>query len=184
MTKFRMMLAVLLLLWLLPTTAAAHEVGPMHTELVSAGPYQLRIEFFSWPLRSGRSTNLLVTPVDGRYQQRQLALSGVLQPSTSVTDTARTLKVEDDNDSRNGYTFNLNPGTQGDWQLKLNVRGAQGSDGAILNLLVEGPPAIPGWLGWTVGLLPLWGLLGFFVAQGMKLRRLRGRLVEASKVAA
>jgi len=54
---------------------------------------------------------------------------------------------------------------QGLWHLQITVDGASGRGEADVPITATAPPAIPGWLGWTIGFVPLAGLLLFLLMQ-------------------
>jgi hypothetical protein len=61
--------------------------------------------------------------------------------------------------------------TRGQWYLLLDLQGPSGAAQARVLETVAGPPPIPFWLGWLIGLIPLWGLIAFLCWQV----RARGR---------
>jgi hypothetical protein len=165
-------LALLLLGLLLPLTASAHNASPLHTDTVTAGAYTLTVAYFSWPLRAEQDAQILITPADGNYQNRELGLGVILNPPAaggggrSVTEAVRP-----DPDTKNGYAVDVRPAYVGTWGLLLNVHGPQGDDGTVISVPVDGPPSIPEWLGWAVGFVPLLGLLGFALSEGRKVSK-------------
>jgi hypothetical protein len=46
-------------------------------------------------------------------------------------------------------------------------------------VLAAAPPAIPEWLGWAVGLLPVWAIIVFVLAQARPSRHIRRTAVRA-----
>jgi len=61
---------------------------------------------------------------------------------------------------------------QGAWRLEIEVNGAAGVGTVSLPIEVAGPPAIPIWLGWLIGLSPMLGLAWFAGWNRRYLRRL------------
>jgi len=62
---------------------------------------------------------------------------------------------------------------RGAWVLAIDVSGPAGHGRAAVPLTVAAPGAIPQWLGWTIGLSPLAGLVAFLAVQVRTARRLR-----------
>nr|HET6901572.1 hypothetical protein [Ktedonobacteraceae bacterium] len=61
---------------------------------------------------------------------------------------------------------------QGPWELDITVNGSAGQDEVLVPIAATAPPAIPDWLGWLIGFIPLYGLLVFLVLQrGKKNKR-------------
>ncbi len=54
---------------------------------------------------------------------------------------------------------------QGDWSLAIAVDGPRGPAQAAVPFPATAPPAIPDWLGWLIGFVPFYGLVGFLVLQ-------------------
>jgi hypothetical protein len=170
------LLAFLLFGILLPVTASAHNASPLHTDTVTAGGYTLTVAYFSWPLRAEQDAQILITPADNQYQHRELGLGVTLNPPANGGGRSVTEAVQPDSDTRNGYAVDIRPAYVGTWSLLVNVHGPQGDDGVVINLPVDGPPAIPEWLGWAVGFVPLLGLLGFAVSEGRKVVKAKAEL--------
>lgn len=171
-------LALLLIGLFLPLTASAHNASPLHTDTITAGTYTLTVAYFSWPVRAEQDAQVLITPVDSHYQSRELGLGVILNPPAAGGGRSVTEAVQPDPDTKNGYAVDIRPAYIGDWSLLLNVHGPQGDDGAVITLPVAGPPAIPEWLGWAVGFIPLFGLLGFAVSEGRKVGGSKAELAQ------
>ena len=54
---------------------------------------------------------------------------------------------------------------QGMWDLLISVDGPQGQGVIAVPVMATAPPAIPLWLGWVIGLIPLFGLFAFLHLQ-------------------
>jgi hypothetical protein len=75
------------------------------------------------------------------------------------------VQLSPDSDSKGVYKVNVTPPIRGGWLLHLTVSGPSGVVVGDIPINVEGPPAIPTWLGWTIGLLPLPILMAFIWLQ-------------------
>jgi hypothetical protein len=62
---------------------------------------------------------------------------------------------------KNGVQGTAEVTVHGDWSMRIAVSGLSGPATGSVDLPVTAPPALPVWLGWFVGLVPLYGLLGF-----------------------
>jgi hypothetical protein len=61
---------------------------------------------------------------------------------------------------------------QGTWWLVIVVTGSAGQGEATVPIVATAPPAIPTWLGWLIGGIPLYALLAFLLTQrGRKARK-------------
>jgi hypothetical protein len=55
--------------------------------------------------------------------------------------------------------------TRGSWTLHIVINGPAGRGEAAIPLTAVTLPAMPAWLAWNIGLLPVYGLLLFWVVQ-------------------
>jgi hypothetical protein len=73
---------------------------------------------------------------------------------------------------RNGIQGDAEITVQGTWTLDIVVTGSAGQGEASVPIIATAPPAIPIWLGWVIGFIPLYGLVVFLLSQrGRKARR-------------
>jgi hypothetical protein len=54
---------------------------------------------------------------------------------------------------------------QGSWSLDIAVDGPRGPGEVAVPFRATAPPAMPDWLGWLIGFVPFYGLVGFLVVQ-------------------
>jgi len=72
---------------------------------------------------------------------------------------------------RNGVQGDAEITVQGLWSLAIIVTGSAGGAEAVVPITATAPPAIPTWLGWVIGFIPLYGLFVFLLSQrGRKAR--------------
>lgn len=154
-------LIILGCLALAPASVSAHGASPLNQTAIQAGPYAFEAGFFHWPVRAGQPADLLLTPAGDRYQRRELSIQAWLVPQPGTPGQPIALAVAADPDSANGYALLLRASVEGDWALRLAVSSPEGPGQATLDFPVSGPPLIPLWAGWMVGLLPALGLLIF-----------------------
>ncbi len=165
----KMLPIALMLSLLLPMQASAHGASPLHTETLHVGGYDLTVEFYNWPIRVEQTAAVRIVPQTPLPSRAALQLQATLVPAPGVPDQPRPLTVGPDSDSDLAYSVDVRALVTGEWQLQISAAGAAGSGVASMRMPVAGPPRIPVWLGWLIGLTPLLGLLIFISA---RLRRL------------
>ena len=136
--------------------------APLVIQTAQIGPYRLLLSFYSLP-RVGQQLNMTIeskTPaVSLRFSQ------AVLKPAPSTDANIVRVTISPTNDTPGVYNVNVTPPVRGLWLLHLTVSGPTGSFIGDIPMNVEGPPVIPTWLGWLIGLLPLPLLIIFIWVQ-------------------
>jgi hypothetical protein len=132
--------------------------SPLQTQTVKVGPYQLLLSFYSLP-RVGQQLRLTIGP---QASDTSLHFSqALLKPGPHTDGNLIAVSITPTNDVPDTYNFNLTPPVRGAWILQVNVSGPSGSFTGNIPLNVQGPPAIPTWLGWSIGMIPLPLLIAF-----------------------
>ena len=149
-------------IWL-SVAALSHGAQPVRVVDVQAGPYPLRVSLYKDPAEAGFALPFAVAP-------RQAGLMGltynvVSEPGFQVDATPVRAGLSSDAALPGGIQGAAELPVSGPWTLRLTVDGPAGRGEATVPLTVTAPPAIPHWLGWALGLLPLAGLLVFLLAQ-------------------
>ncbi len=163
------LLSVLLLGLLLPVTAGAHAASPLKEETVQAGPYGIKISYYSLP-RTEQAASLTLAPLPGSPVFQQV--KATLRPAGTTNSTPRTLTVRPDpTDGPGVQEVLVTANVVGAWTLHLEVNGPQGPSTVDTPVAVSGPAAIPVWAGWLLGLSPLYLAILFVVWQALDLRR-------------
>ncbi len=147
MPKWRMQstIACGLLMFYLMMTLTAGGASPLATQRAKIGPYQLLLSYYSLP-RAGQALSMTIessTP-GVTVQFSQAALNPA--PGTDAKTVSVTLTPNSDSEG-------------------VQVTGVSGSVVGVIPINVDGPPEIPTWLGWLIGLTPLPLLLGFIWLQ-------------------
>jgi len=62
--------------------------------------------------------------------------------------------------------------TRGNWTMHIVVSGSAGRGQADIPITAVAPPAMPTWLAWNIGLLPLYGFLIFWGTQVVRKRNM------------
>ncbi|MBV9119856.1 MAG: hypothetical protein JOZ39_04040 [Chloroflexi bacterium] len=147
--------------------------GPARTANVIALPYNVVAEFYANPVRTGEAVTVTL-----RQQAGSAALLGASVTMTAIpaagTDATSTRPLAMPADGQDAVSGRLSLATAGEWTLRFDISGPAGSVSASTPLTVTGPPAIPVWLGWLVGLSPgIAGLVAFGVWCGRYLAKLK-----------
>lgn len=136
---------------------------PAHVVRVQAGPYPLIVSLYTYPARAGYALPFTVAPaqpVDGTlsYQVTSVPSHG------DVSATAVRASISPDASVHNGIQGAAEITVQGRWTLQITVTGPAGTSQAAVPLIATTvAPAIPGWLAWLVGSVPLYALLVFLL---------------------
>ena len=160
-------IGMLLLLLLLPATAHAHDSG--FTLYVVVGPYVMAVEHSEFPMRAEKSVEWVFHPeggmegMSGRW--RLVQANGMHK----FGDELRTYPSV-----RDGWGL-LGRGVHapGEWYWEIELDGPLGRHmGRSDTFWVLDPPALPLWLGWAIGLFPLYGVIWFSLRERRRVRAL------------
>lgn len=167
------LLAVFALLCAPPVLA--HDAIAVY-EQRQAGPYLIEIGLDRDPPRVGQDLAITVkTLPDGTLPQTppagRVSLIAVPGPGTDATES-RLVILQPETHNRSSYAGSVHLPVRGNWTLEIEVGGAAGIGTTALPIEVAGPPPIPTWLGWLIGLSPLAGLAWFARWNRAYLRRL------------
>lgn len=148
----------------LASPALAHDAIAVY-EQRQAGPYSIEIGLDRDPPRTGQDLTVTVRalpsgaslqgPASGR-----VTVIAVPAPGTDATATRLTILQPEAHD-HSSYAGVVHLPVRGAWTLEIEVGGVSGPALTSLPIKVAGPPPIPVWLGWLVGLSPLAGLAWF-----------------------
>jgi hypothetical protein len=149
-----------LLFLVLAFTAAG--ISPLATQTAQIGPYRLLLSFYSLP-RTGQRLNMTI---GAETPGMKLEFSqAVLKPAPSTDAIPARVTISPDSDTDGVSDINVTPSVRGLWLLHLTVSGPAGSFVGDIPINVQGPPTIPIWLGWLIGLLPLPLIVAFIWSQ-------------------
>ncbi|MDH6113723.1 hypothetical protein P3T36_007519 [Kitasatospora sp. MAP12-15] len=143
----------------LSTAPAAQAVGPapvVHSEYVTAGPYQVQVSFSEWPVLADKALDFTFLP-DGGIAGHKAALTMYSPAGTDFLhrrNTDHMLRVYTRDHSRWGLDTYQLP-AQGTWKLQFTVDGSSGSGTGTLALPVGPRPGPSLTLSWGLALLPL-----------------------------
>lgn len=144
--------------------ATTHGNIPVKIVHVQAGPYPLIVNLYTYPAHASYALPFSIAP--------QQSTNGTLTYDvTSIPDdgdapaTPVRASLRPDANVQNGTQGNAEITVQGTWTLDIIVNGPAGQGQGRIPIVATAPPAIPEWLGWTIGLIPLYGLLLFLLLQ-------------------
>jgi hypothetical protein len=140
---------------------ASTPVNIVHTERVQAGPYAVTVGFSTWPIRAMRSLDFTFMPDGGiAGKSGSLLMDGPgIKPDEHVTPLVRHPRKRD-SWGLDVKAFNA-PGT---YSIGFAIDGPLGHGRGTLNgVTVLNQPGPPLPLSWTIGSLPLAGLLALIV---------------------
>lgn len=152
--------AVLVLLVEMGLSIAATLPGssPARVVQVKAGPYPLTVSLYKDPANAGYALPFTISSP----QAKALTFDASTVPDEGVDATPVHASLTA---TPNGAQGTAEITVQGAWTLEVDVNGPAGSGTALVPINATAPPAIPLWLGWLIGLIPLYGLLLFLLLQ-------------------
>jgi hypothetical protein len=151
-----------LLLALLLVALTAGGASPLATQVVHVGPYSLLLSFYSLP-RVDQDLNMTIESANSTMQLQ--FTQATLNPAPGTDGNVVKVQLTPDSDQGGVYDVTTRPTVRGTWLLHLIVSGNAGSYVGNIPLTVQGPPTIPTWLGWAIGLVPLPFLIAFLWLQ-------------------
>ncbi len=128
-----------------------------------AGPYPLRLALYSDSLQAGDVIpfNIAVAPTE----QGKVAYQVTASPGPGVPGSLAQGDINAQQSTPYGVPGSITLVTRGQWTLHIALAGPAGRGEADIPLTAVALPAMPAWLAWNIGLLPVYGLLLFWVGQ-------------------
>ncbi len=156
-------LAALLVEIGLTVAATTHGSQPARVVQVDAGPYPLRVSLYTDPARAGFAVPFAIAPAG--QPEGGLTYAVTSEPGPGVDATSIDDGVSADSGVPGGVQGAAEISVQGPWFLEIAVDGPRGPGQAAVPVRATAPPAIPQWLGWVIGFVPFYGLIGFLLLQ-------------------
>jgi len=135
---------------------------PARVVEVDAGPYPLRVSLSADPAHAGFAEPFAIAPIG---QSHGLTFTVTSQPGPGVDATPVSDGVGGDPAVPGGVQGSAEVPVQGSWSLDIAIDGPSGPGEVTVPFQATAPPAIPAWLGWLIGFIPFYGLIGFLVVQ-------------------
>lgn len=141
----------------LAVAATTHGNDPVRVVKTNAGPYPLTVDLYKYPANAGFALPFSIT-APASSGNLTYSVTSVPGEEVSATPVHATL-------TNRGHTAqgSAEIPVQGHWTLEITVVGSAGSAQALVPITATAPPPVPGWLGWLVGLIPIYGLLIFLL---------------------
>jgi hypothetical protein len=158
--------------------ATTHGSTPARVVQVQAGPYPLTVSLYTYPAHASYALPFAIAPRQSIRGDLTYEVSSIPDPS-GVPATPVRASLSPDPNVHNGVQGDAEITVQGTWTLDIVVTGSAGQGEVSVPITATAPPAIPSWLGWVIGGIPLYGLLVFLLSQrGRKARRELTAVVE------
>lgn len=145
--------------------ATTHGSTPAKTMEVQAGPYSLTVSLYKDPANAGYALPFAITAP----QPLTYVITSV--PGHGVNAIAIRASISPNATNMHSIQGVAEITVQGHWQLHIVARGKKGQGIVDVPITATAPPAIPTWLGWGIGSLPLAGLFFFLLMQSARRRR-------------
>ena len=144
--------------------ATTHGSTPVRVVQVQAGPYPLKVSLYTYPAHASYALPFAIAPEQPASGTLTYDVSSVPDQS-DVPATPVRASLSPDPNVHNGVQGDAEITVQGKWTLDIVVTGSAGQGEASVPITATAPPAIPSWLGWFIGFIPLYGLLVFLLVQ-------------------
>lgn len=140
--------------------------APVRFIEAQAGPYPLKLALYNDPINAGDAMPFAIEVAPG--MQGPLTYQVTASPGPGVSGSLAQGDINEQQHTSYGVPGSISLVTRGPWTLHIAISGPAGRGEAAIPLTAVAPPAIPAWLAWNIGLLPLYGLLLFWVAQSRR----------------
>jgi hypothetical protein len=137
--------------------------APVRFVDTTAGPYHLKVAFYNNPINAGDAIPFAIASTTS--EQGTLNYTVTATPSSGVSGTLTQSDISPQQKTPYGTPGSITFVTRGDWTMHIAVKGSAGQGQADIPIIAVAPPAMPSWIAWNIGLLPLYGLLVFWIAQ-------------------
>ena len=185
--QFLLVLGVLALIFLLVEIGASlaatqHGSTPARIEQVRAGPYRFTVSLYDDPAHAGFALPFAIAPQGPtrgafRYQVTSVPVgtllrNGQIRIHGRLTATPIRDSVSPDPQAPGGVQGAAEITVQGPWNLHVVADGPLGQQTFDVAVRASTLPPIPTWLGWLLGLIPVYGIAIFLGMQmGQRKRR-------------
>lgn len=145
--------------------------SPVRFIKAQAGPYPLKLALYSDSIQAGDVIpfNIAVAPGTRGPLTYQVTAS----PGPGIPGSLAQGDVDAQQSTPYGVPGSITLVTRGPWTLHIVISGSPGRGEAAIPLMAATFPAIPAWLAWNIGLLPVYGLLLFWVVQTRRMAKQR-----------
>lgn len=182
--KFLLALGILALIFLLVEIGASlaatrHGSTPAQIDHITAGSYHFTVDLYDNPARAGFALPFAIAPQgtgngSWTYQVTSVPV-GQLLPNGRIAmgDQRVATPIKDSVDPEPGVPGGVQGAAeitvQGPWLLHVVVNGPAGQQTFDVPVTATTIPAVPLWVGWALGFLPVYGIIVFlFMQSGRK----------------
>jgi hypothetical protein len=151
-------LLTLIIELVLSIAATTHGNTPKRVVHVMAGPYALTVNLYDYPANAGFALPFSI-------QAQQLTYSVFSIPMGNISATPVRASIGSDAQHPGSIQGDAEITVRGPWVLRITVNGQSGSGTVDVPIEATAPPAVPNWLGWFIGSIPLANLLLFLMLQ-------------------
>jgi len=137
--------------------------APVRFINATAGPYPIKLALYNDPINAGDAIPFNIAVVSGT--RGSLNYQVTASPGPSVPGSLAQGDVNAQQSTAYGLPGSITLVTRGSWTLHIVITGPAGRGEAMILLTAVAPPPLPAWLAWNIGLLPVYGLLLFWLVQ-------------------
>ncbi len=137
--------------------------APVRFINATAGPYPIKLALYNDPINAGDAIPFNIAVVSGT--RGSLNYQVTASPGPSVPGSLAQGDVNAQQSTAYGVPGSITLVTRGSWTLHIVITGPAGRGEAMILLTAVAPPPLPAWLAWNIGLLPVYGLLLFWLVQ-------------------
>jgi hypothetical protein len=143
--------------------------APVRFVEAQAGPYSFKLALYDDPIQAGDVLPFAIAVAPGTAGN--LAYQVTASPGPGIPGSLAQGDVDAQQHTPYGVPGSITLITRGSWTLHVVINGPAGQGTAAIPLTAVTYPAMPGWLAWNIGLLPLYGLLIFWIVQSRYVRQ-------------
>lgn len=144
---------------------SAHTGEPLRTVEKRIGMYPMQIAYYSQP-RGGQALIFSVEPTAAITNNLRYTITAI--PGTTVDAVPVRARLQTTPDHPGGVEGSVNLPVSGQWLLQIEVVGPYGQSSEDVPVLAGAPPTLPEWLGWLIGLTPVWAMLALVMIQARR----------------
>ena len=142
--------------------------APVRFADTTAGAYSIKVAFYNNPINAGDAIPFAIAPASRTSGPLRYIVTATPGPGVSGSLTQGDLSPQQS--TPYGTPGSITFVTRGDWTMHIVVNGTAGPGQADIPIVAVAPQAIPAWLAWNIGLLPVYGLFVFWLTQLVRKR--------------
>jgi hypothetical protein len=136
---------------------------PVKVVHVQAGPYPLTVNLYKYPANAGYALPFSIVSTQALTYKVQSNPDFGAGATVKATAVKAALSTDANSPDTTQGTAEIT--VRGNWGLNIVADGPQGQGVAVVPIQAVAPSAIPLWLGWLVGIIPLVCLIAFLLLQ-------------------